>query len=71
MLVRADGSGERELAKGSYFDMSPDGSRFVVAEARLDEDPGPYGMYVIDIDGTEKYWIADGEFPVWAPIPRE
>jgi Tol biopolymer transport system component len=71
VLVRADGSGQNELAKGSYFDMSPDGSRFVVAEARLDEDPGPYAMYVMNIDGTDKRWVAEGEFPAWAPVPRE
>jgi hypothetical protein len=68
VLVRADGSGEAELTKGSFFDMSPDGTRFVVAEARLDEDPGPYSIYVIDADGTDKRWLANGEFPIWSPV---
>ena len=71
LLVRADGSGESELAKGSYFDLSPDGSRLVVAETRLDEDPGPYSIYVMNLDGTGKRWLTDGEFPAWAPVPRE
>lgn len=67
VLVSADGSGDTELTKGSFFDLSPDGSRLVVAEARLDEDPGPYSIYVMDIDGTEKTWLAEGEFPAWSP----
>ena len=68
MLVPADGSGASEVTKGSYFDLSPDGSRMVVAEARLDEDPGSYSIYVVNIDGTSKRWLAEGEFPAWSPI---
>jgi Tol biopolymer transport system component len=71
LLVRADGSGESELTKGSYFDLSPDGSRIVVAEARLDEDPGPYSIYVMNIDGTDKKLVAEGKFPAWSPVPPE
>ena len=60
-----------KLTDGSFFDVSPDGSRFVVAEARLDEDPGPYSIYVMNVDGTDRRWVADGEFPAWAPLPRD
>jgi Tol biopolymer transport system component len=70
-LLAADGSGMRELTEGSFFDLSPDGSRLVVAEARLDQDPGPYSIYVMNVDGTDKRWVVDGEFPAWAPLPRQ
>jgi dipeptidyl aminopeptidase/acylaminoacyl peptidase len=67
VLVHPDGSGESVLTEGSFFDLSPDGSRIVVAEARLDTDPGPYSIRVMNLDGTGVEWLADGEFPVWSP----
>jgi Tol biopolymer transport system component len=67
VLVHPDGSGMSELTEGSFFDLSPDGSRIVVAEAKLDTDPGPYSIHVMTLDGTGVEWVADGEFPVWSP----
>jgi hypothetical protein len=73
-LVNADGSGERELTEGSYFDWSPDGSQLVVSDAGgpliLSSDWPPartYAIHVINADGSDGRWLADGEYPAWAP----
>jgi len=77
VLVEVDGSGERVLAEGSYFDWSPDGSRLVVSEAGSPMFAGrpdfsnagfdSYSIYVINADGTGRRWLAEGEYPAWSP----
>ena len=70
VLVQADGSGERVLTEGNYFDWSPDGSQLVVSDAG-----GPYlygqafdsySIYVVNADGTGRRWLANGEYPAWS-----
>jgi Tol biopolymer transport system component len=69
VLVNADGSGDRELITGSWFDWSPDGSQLVVADAGgWDARPADaYSISVIDADGSDPRWLAAGEYPAWAP----
>jgi len=73
VVVAADGSGERVLMPGGYFDWSPDGSQLVVNDAGtllLGDPPTPstsYDIYVINADGTGKRWLANGEYPAWSP----
>jgi len=68
VLVNADGSGERELMAGSWFDWSPDGSRLVVSDAGGIGPSETYSIHVIDVDGTDRRWLADGEYPDWSPV---
>ncbi len=64
VIVSADGSGRRDLTEDgdySWFDWSPDGSQLVVF------DQGSYAISVVNADGTGLRWLANGEFPAWAP----
>ena len=76
VLAGADGSGLHVLADGSFFDWSPDGSQLVVSDFGgslnlFEESPEsperPYSISVINVDGTGRRWIANGEYATWAP----
>lgn len=70
-VFAADGSGERLSLPGHFFDWSPDGSRLVFS------GPGPSipgapgnrstAIYLVDADGTDQRWLADGDYPAWSP----
>ena len=72
-LVKPDGSAQYPLAKGNYFDWSPDGSHLVVTDPDGpvfvgDTVPArPYTIFVINADGTGRRWLSNGEFPAWSP----
>lgn len=72
-LVNVDGSGERVLTRGDYFDWSPDGSQLVLTDAGR-SITGPSNtietpaIYLINADGTGRRWLADGEYPAWSPV---
>jgi hypothetical protein len=57
------------LARDTELGLAED--RLLAAEGRLDEDPGPYGMYFINVDETGRRWLADRGLPARAPAPRE
>ena len=66
VVVDADGSGGRAVITDgdySWFDWSPDGSRLVVFDQRT------YSVHVVNADGSNRRWLAKGEFPAWAPAP--
>ncbi|HEX7173551.1 MAG TPA: hypothetical protein VF365_13205 [Candidatus Limnocylindria bacterium] len=66
VVVNVDGSGERGLTRSgdfSWFDWSPDGSLLVVF------DQESYEISVVNADGSGWRWLANGEFPAWAPAP--
>jgi Tol biopolymer transport system component len=68
-----DGSGERLSLVGFHVDWSPDGSQLVYSS------PGPTvpgsdaqawrttAIYVVDADGSDQRWLADGDYPAWSP----
>jgi Tol biopolymer transport system component len=75
VLVGADGSGERVLTDGSFFDWSPDGSRLVVSDAGSPRWTGgqveSYSIYVVNADGSGRRWLTYGEYPAWSPVDSE
>ena len=68
VIVNADGSGERTITGSgdfSWFDWSPDGSELVL----FDDDSN--SIFVVGADGSGQRWVANGEFPTWAPAPGQ
>jgi Tol biopolymer transport system component len=73
VAANADGTGERNLTPdhagklGDPYDdyavVSPDGTK--IAFDRLDGTRG--GVYVMDVDGTHRFRVGNGGFPVWSP----
>jgi WD40 repeat protein len=71
-VFAADGSGERLTIPGYYVDWSPDGSQLVLSGPGASFPGAPQGfvraaIYVIDSDGTDQRWLADGDYPAWSP----
>jgi len=70
-VFAADGSGERMSLTGYHVDWSPDGSQLVFSGLGPAipgaPDNGSTAIYVIDADGTNQRWLADGDYPAWSP----
>lgn len=64
-LVKADGSGLREMGAGSYADWSPDDKQLVFAVA---DQPVAKGLTVQNADGRGRMSLTDdGQAPRWSP----
>jgi Tol biopolymer transport system component len=67
-----DGSGERLSLTGYHADWSPDGSQLVFS-GRGPSVPGSAqgwrstAIYVVDADGSDQRWLANGDYPAWSP----
>jgi Tol biopolymer transport system component len=66
-----DGSGERLSLTGWHVDWSPDGSQLVYSGPGPSVPGSPRGwkstaIYVIDADGSDQRWLADGDYPAWS-----
>ena len=69
VVMRADGSGRKVLARGDFADVSPDGRTLAYS--------GPGGthfagnnqaLYVMPLDGGERRRVADNAYaPIWSP----
>jgi Tol biopolymer transport system component len=67
-----DGSGVRLALNGYHVDWSPDGSQLVYSGPGPSVPGSPRGwkstaIYVIDADGSDQRWLADGDYPAWSP----
>jgi len=70
VLTAANGSGVGPSIGGTWFDWSPDGSQLVVSAPGAQIDGSPYrtsAVYVVDADGSDRRWLADGDHPQWSP----
>jgi Tol biopolymer transport system component len=74
LRTAADGSGAQVSILGHWFDWSPDGSRLVVSAPGTQIDDGRYqagvsvsAIYIVDADGSNRRWLADGDYPAWSP----
>jgi len=76
-LIASDGS--TTDVEGDWFDWSPDGRQLVVTGAGPLIDGASEGssaarrrtsIYVVNADGSNRRWIADGDYPAWAPGSR-
>jgi len=65
-VMRADGTGLRELVAGSDPSWSPEGG-WIVFEADFE----PFGVWVIRPDGSGLRFIGDGQRPRWSPDGRQ
>jgi Tol biopolymer transport system component len=78
-LVAADGSEDRFISEPgpghdnwiNHFAWSPDGSQLVFSDSggAIAESPptwDPPSIYVVNADGTDLRWLADGEYPDWS-----
>jgi Tol biopolymer transport system component len=69
-VTAASGSGDWASIDGTWFDWSPDGSQLVVSAPGAQIDGSPYrksAVYVVDADGSNRRWLADGDHPQWSP----
>lgn len=71
-VFAADGSGQRLSLNAGWVDWSPDGSQLVFAGRGVPIPGAPTeaqatAIYVIDADGTDQRWLADGDYPTWSP----
>ena len=69
-VMKADGSGQRNLTRDAASDgdpvWSPDGRRIAFVRHRDDHDE----IYVVNADGTGQSLLARGANPVWSPDGR-
>lgn len=77
-VMNADGSDQRRLTnEGSALDYhvswSPDGTRLVF-QSRPELNPGVHSLYVVNLDGTGRTRVTDGQYddtsPQWSPDGR-
>jgi TolB protein len=65
-VMKANGSGMRQLAEGEEPAWSPDGTRIAWSDGE-----GMHGsVYVMSADGTNVRKLAAGQSPVWRPRKR-
>jgi Tol biopolymer transport system component len=72
-LLNLDGSEEQRLTHNSVGDgfgtLSPDGKKIAFVSNRLVDEPGndPWGLFVMNADGTDQTFLARGSSPSWSP----
>jgi Tol biopolymer transport system component len=68
-LIRSDGTGRRVLTNNTGCNMRPawssDGRHIAFESHRMDGRPS--GIYIIDTDGTNERFLADGNDASWRP----
>jgi Tol biopolymer transport system component len=72
-IASVDETANSKLAYGETPAWSPDGSQLVFSRSGSPIPGAPsrvplqHSIYLIDADGSGYRWLADGEYPVWAP----